>query len=214
MSGLPPSPASNGVLRRLLTTASGAVVGTVFGTVVMLAGTFAPWLASGTSERNLYGSAGLVQRLAGLGQPAGLALDALPLTGLYAIAAGVAYVMGRRRIAAGAIALLAVVFAGIALAALSHRRSGDIRLLAVGPSVTLTGALLCLATLLVAVGQLQHRARVQRRTQPARPTTSSNPASSSAPVTDPLTDPMTNPSHPLTNPTHPSSGRPRTMEFR
>ncbi len=50
------------------------------GAVVMTAGTFAPWLASGTSERNLYSSAGVVQRLAGLGRAIGFALDALPFS--------------------------------------------------------------------------------------------------------------------------------------
>jgi hypothetical protein len=135
MSGLPPSPpVADGANRRRRPAAMGTVVGpaaipvvgTVVGTVLIMAGTFSPWLASGRSERNLYSSAGLVQRLAGLGRLVGVALGVLPLTGLYGIAAGLAYVMGRRRIAAGAIALLAVVFAGIALAALSGRgcRSG------------------------------------------------------------------------------------------
>ena len=139
-----------------------AAVTVAVGTVVMTAGTFAPWLASGASERNLYSSAGLVQRLAGLGRPVGIALDVLPLTGLYGIAAGVAYVTGRRRIAAGAIALLAVVLAGIAWAALAHRRAGEVHLLAVGPSVTLGGALICLAALLTAAGRRLRSARASR----------------------------------------------------
>jgi hypothetical protein len=171
-------------------------VGVAVGTVVMMAGTFAPWLASGTSTRNLYSSAGLVQRLAGLPRPVGLALDALPLTSLYGIAAGVAYIMGRRRIAAGAIALLAFVLAGIALAALAHRRPGQIHLLGVGPSLTLIGALVCLAALLAAAALLRHNVRVRHRTGRPFPTSSTSTSTS--------TEPSTNP----------SSGRPQIVEFR
>jgi hypothetical protein len=194
-----------------------AAIGVAVGAVTMTAGTFAPWLASGASARNLYSSAGLVQRLAGLGRPVGLALDALPLTGVYCIAAGVAYVTGRRRIAAGAIALLAVVFAGIAVAALSHRRPGEIHLLAVGPSVTLAGALLCLAAVFAAAaGQLQHAVRARRRAVPSRP--ASSPDRATNPLAGPTPDP-TNTPNPAPSPTpspmnNLSQGRPRMMEFR
>ncbi len=182
------------------------------GAAVMTAGTFAPWLASGASSRNLYRSAGLVERLAGLGRPVGLALDALPLTGMYCVAAGVAYVMGRRRIAAGAIALLAVVFGGIASAALANRRPGAVHLLAVGPSLTLAGAALCLAALCAAAGQLRHAAQARRRDATLRPTSASSAATGTNPPSNPLPNPATNPA---TNPvTDPSPGRPRTMEFR
>ncbi len=186
------------------------------GAAVMTAGTFAPWLASGASNRNLYRSAGLVERLAGLGRPVGLALDALPLTGLYCVAAGVAYVMGRRRIAAGAIALLAVVFAGIASAALANRRPGAVHLRAVGPSLTLAGALLCLGALLAATGHLQHAAQARRRGAPLRPTSATTTASGTDAPPNPLPNPVTNPAtNQATDPvTDPSQGRPRTMEFR
>jgi hypothetical protein len=166
--------------------------GVAFGAVVMTAGTFAPWLASGTNDRNLYSSAGVVQRLAGLGRPVGMALSALPFTGLYCLAAGVAYVMGRRRIAAGAIALLACVFTGVALAVLAHRRSGQIQLLVIGPSVTLIGALTCLVALLVAAGRLRRDVRIRHRTTRSLPA----PPTSIEPRTDPY------------------PGRPRTMELR
>jgi hypothetical protein len=225
MSGLvAPPEVPDAVSRRL----HPAAIGVAVGTVAMTAGTFAPWLASGASARNLYSSAGLVQRLAGLGRPVGLALDALPLTGAYCIAAGVAYVTGRRRIAAGAIALLAVVFAGIALAALSHRRPGEIHLLAVGPSVTLAGALFCLAAMLTAAGQRQHTVRGRRRTLLSRPTSSPDRATSTNPMAGPISDPAHTPAPapapsttPSTTPstmpspmTNLSQGRPRMMEFR
>lgn len=178
--------------------------GVALGAVVMTAGTFAPWLASGTSTRNLYRSAGLVQRLAGLGRPVGLVLDALPFTGLYCIVAGVAYVLGRRHIAAGAIALLAFGFAGIALAALTNRRAGQIQLLVAGPSVTLIGALVCLATLLILGIRRQYDVRRRNCSTHYWPLIVATPSTPTAITPTATTSTATNP----------SPGRPRTMELR
>jgi hypothetical protein len=143
-----------------------AAAGVAVGAVVMTAGTFAPWLASGDSHRNLYSSVGVVQRLAGLGRPVALALDALPLTGLYCVLAGLAYLLGQRRVAAASMAVLAVVLGGLGVAVLSHRSSSPIRLLAVGPSVTVAGAALTLAGLLVAAVL---RARAEHHRDAAAP---------------------------------------------
>jgi hypothetical protein len=136
---------------RMSRTRLPAEVAAVLAVVIMVGGTFLPWLQSGSTHRNLYGTAGVVQRLAGLGAPVGAALNALPLLGLFCVLAGVGYGLGWRRTAALSTAVVAAALGSVAVAALVHRGRGDIHIVAAGPTLTLVGATIAVLDLLMLV---------------------------------------------------------------
>lgn len=114
--------------------------GVCIGVVVMVVGTFAPWLRSGQVTRNSYRTAGLLQRLLGIGGAAGAALDALPLLAFFCAANVVILTMGLRRTALAVVSLLAVGMGALALAALAAPTVGGVRVVRSGPIITLVGA--------------------------------------------------------------------------
>ena len=133
------------------------------GAVVMVAGTFCPWLSSGSARRNLYGATGVVQRIAGLGQPLGDVLDLVPLVGLFLVLCGLLWALGQRLIAGLGTAVVALLLGLISAAALSHQHAGTVRIVALGPMITLVGAgITALGISLLPV--LGRRAAAARRT--------------------------------------------------
>jgi len=117
------------------------------GVLVLVTGTFLPWLASGSALRNSYQAMAVARRLTALGDGVvGTALTAWPAFGGITAAALVLYVVGLRRVAAIAISLLAVVAGTVATALVVLLPMGDftVRAVALGPVVTVTGAVLAI----------------------------------------------------------------------
>lgn len=128
------------------------LTGAALGVLVMLAGTFSPWLTSGTSQRNIYSAAGVIQRIAGLGTPVDFVLDALPFLGLYLVLAGVLFLLGRRRLAATAVGLAAIALGVLAGAATTHETAGPVHIASAGPVITLLGAGVTIVALIALAG--------------------------------------------------------------
>lgn len=126
---------------------AGPVLGAA-GAVVLVAGTFLPWLGSGAALRNSYQAMAVARRITPLGDgPVGVALSGWPAIGGI-MAAGVAlWVVGLRRAAAVVVASLAVVVGTVATALVVLLPVGEftVRAVVLGPAVTVTGALLAIA---------------------------------------------------------------------
>ncbi|HEY3262948.1 MAG TPA: hypothetical protein VGJ95_22210 [Pseudonocardiaceae bacterium] len=118
------------------------------GALVLVAGTFLPWLASGAALRNSYQAMAVARRLTPLGDGAtGAALLAWPALGGITASLLVLYVLGLRRTAAVGISLLATLAATVAAAMVVLLPPGDftVRAVLLGPVVTATGAALAVA---------------------------------------------------------------------
>lgn len=138
------------------------LVSATAGIVVLLAGTFAPWLISGTTSRNVYGAAGAGERLLRLDPPAATAVAALPFVGLAFALAMLLWLAGRTTAAAVSMLVLDVVATAAACAALAAPRTGPVHAVAIGPIVTLCGALINVAAILSPAIRRVLRARSAR----------------------------------------------------
>lgn len=114
------------------------------GLVVLVIGTFLPWLRSGEVLRDSYAAVGVLGRLTGLHDgPLGPVLAAWPGLGLVAALCVVAYVTGLRRSAAVAIMFLAAICGAMGGFAALHVHGGSaLGLVWTGPLVTVSGAVL------------------------------------------------------------------------
>jgi hypothetical protein len=118
------------------------------GALLLVAGTFLPWLASGAALRNSYQAMSVARRLTPLGDGAtGALLAAWPMFGGITAAILVLYVVGLRRTAAVGLSLLSVAAGTVAAAVVVLLPPGDFTVRAVlfGPLVTMTGAVLAVA---------------------------------------------------------------------
>jgi hypothetical protein len=118
------------------------------GVLVLMIGTFLPWLASGAALRNSYQAMAVAGRLTPLGEGAtGVALTAWPAVGGLTAALLMLYVVGLRRTAAVGISLLSVLAGAIATAMVVALPPGDFTVRAVwlGPAVTAVGAAVAVA---------------------------------------------------------------------
>ena len=137
----PPAGTPAGTTSRRLV---GAAVGGG-GLVLLVAGTFLPWLRSGSVVRNSYQTVGIARRLTALGEGVlGAATAVWPAVGIAATLCAAVYVMGARRTSAVGALLLAVVVGTVATLAmvLLPGSESTIRVIAIGPVVTLCGAVL------------------------------------------------------------------------
>jgi hypothetical protein len=115
------------------------------GALVLVIGTFLPWLSSGAALRNSYQAMAVARRLTPLGDGAtGAALSAWPAVGGITAACLVLYAVGLRRSAAIGISLLSVVTGTVATATVVLLPPGEftVRAVLLGPVVTVTGAVL------------------------------------------------------------------------
>ena len=127
-------------MRRIAGAALGAT-----GLVVLVAGTFLPWLSSGHDRRNSYQTGGALQRLLGLQGILDSAVSAWPFVGLLCAGVIAIFAAGLRRCAALLALLTALAAGAVALTALrvdGNRFAGPVTL---GPTVTLVGAIFVLA---------------------------------------------------------------------
>jgi hypothetical protein len=133
-----------------------AEVGFWIGAVVMIAGTFAPWLRSGRIDRNSYQAAGLLERVLDIDGWAAHALDALPLLPVSCAAAIALSLFGWRWLAVIVVGVVALGLAALSAALLLAPGSREISVAGFGPAVTLGGAVLTLAAAVSSV--VFHRA--------------------------------------------------------
>lgn len=124
------------------------LVAATAGIVVLLAATFAPWVVSGATSRNVYGGAGAGERLLRLDAPAAAAVRALPFVGLAFALAMLLWLAGRTTVAAALMLVLDVAAITAAVAALSAPRTGPVHAVVIGPIVTICGALITMAAIL------------------------------------------------------------------
>jgi hypothetical protein len=149
-------------------SAAGQIAGPALGLtglVVLVVGTFLPWLDSGQAHRNSYETGGALKRLLGLRGPAEAAVAAWPSVALLCAAVVAIFAVGLRRSAA-LLGLLTALGAGaVAVAALNVDGNRFIRPVSLGPIVTLAGAtavLLAATVLLTSTRSL----RTSRRSSP------------------------------------------------
>lgn len=126
-------------MRRTVAATLGAV-----GLLVLVIGTFLPWLRSGTAERNSYRAGSALRRLLGWHGWSAAALDAWPYIGLWCAAAVASYLLGRHAWALGAAVVAAAAGLAVAIASLEAKDSSYVRAEAAGPRVTILGACLVL----------------------------------------------------------------------
>lgn len=124
----------------------------------MLAATFAPWIASGTTTRSLYGATGAGKQILRLTGPAAAAVAGLPFVGLAFAVAILLWLAGRA--AAAAVLLVVLDVAAIAAGAgtLFAPRTGPVHAVAIGPLLLICGALINLAAILSALRGARLRA--------------------------------------------------------
>lgn len=156
-SASPPWPApSRSGSAGTATLAAGATLGVV-GLLVVVAGTFLPWLTSGGVDRNSYAVLGIVRRLRFVDGAAATALSLWPLIGTIAMAPVVAGILRWWRTAAVATLLFGALTgagAGLVLAVAGGHRAAGIGLSVTGPVATAAGALLAVVgAVLVLIGR-------------------------------------------------------------
>lgn len=118
------------------------------GLLVLVAGTFLPWLRSGRTSRNSYATDGAVRRLLDVSGAAEAALRAWPFVSLLCAAAVAAVLLGRVLVGAGLAVVAALPAGAVAGWALAAPNRGLLHAATIGPAVTLAG------TIIVAVGVL------------------------------------------------------------
>ena len=154
-SSLPSGSSSPGGGSRILFAVGAAL--SLVGVLVVVAGTFLPWLASGGVQRNSYAVLGIVRRLRFLdGGPAAVAISLWPLLGSVAMLPVIAGILRWWRTAAVTtlvFGILTGVGAASVLAVAGGHGAAGITLSPTGPTITLAGALLAVVgavTVLVA----------------------------------------------------------------
>lgn len=110
--------------------------------MVLVAGTFLPWLRSGQVSRNSYRTGGAIQRLLDARGPLDAALTAWPFLALVCAAVVAVFALGARRTAAALAVVPSLAAGGVAVAVLAVDGTSFARPQPLGPSVTLAGALL------------------------------------------------------------------------
>jgi hypothetical protein len=143
------APARERAIDARLTPAS--LLGTA-GLVLLVVGTFLPWLQSGRTLRNSYQASGTLRRLLAPDGVVGTLLSAWPFVSLACAVAIACYALGLRRTAWLLGLLAAAVGAAAAIAALSLSGSHFARPAPTGPVVTLLGSALTLGAAIIRLG--------------------------------------------------------------
>jgi hypothetical protein len=114
------------------------------GVVVLVVGTFLPWVHSGRADHNSYAADGTIQRLLNVQGAARSALSAWPFVGVGCALVVALFALGLTRSAATVGSILALCSAAVAIATLSVDRTALAAPAVLGPAVTLFGATLAL----------------------------------------------------------------------
>lgn len=133
----------------------------ITGLVVLVAGTFLPWLRSGDARRNSYQTGGTLRRLLDLHGVLDVAVSAWPFAGLTCAAVVALFAVGLRRCAAALGLVTALAMGSVAIAALRVDSNAFVRPVRFGPAVTLAGAIMVLgaATLMLISAGVIHPSR-------------------------------------------------------
>jgi uncharacterized membrane protein len=122
------------------------------GLLVLVVGTFLPWLRSGRSTRNSYQTGGAVRRLIGTSGLIDHLLALWPVVGLACAAAAAVFLFGLPTVGTVLAGLSAMAAGAAAVGALATTATSYAQVAVIGPIVTLIGAtLVALAVLLRAL---------------------------------------------------------------
>ena len=125
------------------------------GLLLVVIGTFLPWLRSGRATRNSYATDGAIRRLLEVNGAADAALRAWPFVSLLCAVAAALVLLGLHRIGT-ALAVVAALAAGpIAGWALASSGHGLVRPATTGPAVTLSGAIIIVLGVLACASWVQ-----------------------------------------------------------
>lgn len=122
------------------------------GLVVVVVGTFLPWLSSGRTSRNSYQASGALQRLLAPDGIVHLAVVIWPFVSLACALAIACYALGVRPLAWLIAVLAAATAAAVAVAALSVAGTIIAQPMTTGPTVTLIGSVLTLLAAIIRFG--------------------------------------------------------------
>lgn len=111
------------------------------GSVLIVTGTFLPWLHSGRATHNSYQADGAVQRLLAVSGPTHTLLAAWPFVGLGCALVVVLFGLGWAGWAAVAGALVAIGTGAVAIGVLTVRGPSFAAPAGLGPGITLSGAI-------------------------------------------------------------------------
>lgn len=134
------------------------------GLAAIVAGTFLPWLRSGTVDRNSYRAGDMLRRIEQLPTALGFLMDVWPFLSLACAGAAALVLLRIDRAALTAAGVCAVVAGTTSAVVLVRGSSGLVRAVPTGPLLTLTGSVLTFATVLVAVARI--RLGLRRRPHP------------------------------------------------
>lgn len=132
------------------------------GLLVVVVGTFLPWLQSGRATRNSYAADGAVRRLLDVSGPVDAALRMWPFVSLLCAVAAAAVILGILKIGFGLSMMAAVISGSVATVALAASPHGLVRPASAGPAVTLAGAIVAVIGALCALVLERHSGRVSR----------------------------------------------------
>lgn len=122
-----------------------------------MAGTFLPWLRSGTVERNSYAAGDALRRVEHLPAALGALLDGWPFLSFLCAVAAALLLLGARGWALGLGAFCAVVAGAVAGVVLARGSGGLVRAESTGPVVTLTGVGLISVSVILSVAPVSFR---------------------------------------------------------
>ena len=125
------------------------------GLAAIVAGTFLPWLRSGTVERNSYRAGDVLRRIEQLPSALHFLMDVWPFLSLVCAAAAALALLGIDRAALTLAGLCAVVAGTTSAVVLLRGSQGLVRAVSTGPLVTLVGSVLIFATVLVSMARIQ-----------------------------------------------------------
>jgi hypothetical protein len=140
---------------------TGAVLGGA-GIVVLVVGTFLPWLRSGQSWRNSYETGGALRRLLGWHGALDTAVSAWPFAGLLCAAVIAVFALGLPRCAATLALLTALATGAVAVTAVRVDGNSFVRPLMLGPAVTIVGATIVVVAATLVLTSARRRTKFSR----------------------------------------------------
>jgi hypothetical protein len=139
------------------------LVAFVAGLAAVVAGTFLPWLRSGTVDRSSYSADDVLRRIEALPTALGFLLDVWPFLSLACAAAAALAVLRVDRAALTVGAICAVTAGTTSAVVLVRGPTGLVRPVSTGPLVTLAGATVVFVTVLISLVRAYFRPRRAER---------------------------------------------------
>jgi hypothetical protein len=137
----------------------------VAGLAAIVAGTFLPWLRSGTVDRNSYSAGDALRRLTQLPSGLGFLMNVWPFLSLACAVAAALVLLHIDRAGLPIAAVCSVVAGATSAVVLVRGSSGLVRAVSTGPLVTLIGSVLVFVTVMLVAARI--RLEFRRRVDPA-----------------------------------------------